>query len=86
MARRRYVLPLLIASAALARAWLGDEAGAYRAFNALVRNARDPGNAGWARQWLALLEQGVAQDRLLAAMREEPFAPPSFRQSFGDAR
>jgi hypothetical protein len=73
-------------AAALAHAWLGDEAGAYRAFNALARNDRDASNAAWAARWLAQLEHGVAQDRLLAAMREEPFAPPSFRLWFGDAR
>jgi hypothetical protein len=73
-------------AAALAQAWLGDEAGAYRAFNTLARNGRDPAGAAWAVQWLQRLDQGVARADLLAAMRDEPFAPPSFRQFFGDAR
>jgi len=34
----------------------------------------------------ARLEQGVARDDLLAALRAEPVAPTGFRQSFGDAR
>ena len=73
-------------AAALAHAWQGDAAGAYRAFNTLARNGHDPHNAAWAVQWLALLEKGVTRDRLLTAMRNEPFAPPSFRQTSGDAR
>lgn len=73
-------------AAALAQAWLGDEAAAYRAFNTLARNVRAQDDAAWARQWLARLDQGVARDDLLAALRAEPVAPPGFRQSFGDAR
>jgi hypothetical protein len=73
-------------AAALAQAWLGDEAAAYRAFNTLARNVRAQDDAAWARQWLARLDRGVARDDLLAALRAEPVAPPSFRQSFGDAR
>ena len=73
-------------AAALAHAWLGDTAGAYQAFNTLARNDNDPHNAAWAVQWLKLLEKGVTRDHLLAAMRNEPPAPPSFRQRFGDAR
>jgi hypothetical protein len=73
-------------AAALAHAWLGDAAGAYQAFNTLARNERDPYSAAWAVQWLKLLEKGVTRDRLLAAMRYEALAPPSFRQTFGDAR
>jgi hypothetical protein len=73
-------------AAALAQAWLGDAAGAYRAFNTLARNERDPQSAAWAARWLERLDKGVERDRLLAAMREEPFAPSSFRLWFGDAR
>ena len=73
-------------AAALAHAWLGDAAGAYQAFNTLARNERDQHNAAWAVQWLKRLEKGVNRDHLMAAMRNEPLAPPSFRQWFGDAR
>ena len=73
-------------AAALAHAWMGDTAGAYQAFNTLARNERDPHNAAWAVKWLKLLETGVTRDHLLAAMRNEPLAPPSFRQWSGDAR
>jgi tetratricopeptide (TPR) repeat protein len=71
--------------AALAHAWLGDAAGAYQAFNTLVRNSGDPASAQWAASWLGLLEKGVTRDHLLTAMRNEPFAPPGFRQMFGSA-
>jgi tetratricopeptide (TPR) repeat protein len=73
-------------SAALAQAWLGDAAGAYRAFNTLARNEGDRDGAAWAVKWLALLEKGVTRDRLLAAMQDEPLAPPSARQSYFDSR
>lgn len=58
-------------AAALAHAWLGDAAGAYQVFNTLARNTQDPGNAAWARAWLARLDKGVPRDALLAAMRAE---------------
>jgi hypothetical protein len=73
-------------AAALAQAWLGDEAGAYRAFNTLARNGYAPRDAAWARQWLERLDTGVPRDDLLAALRAEPDAPRGFRQSSGDAR
>jgi tetratricopeptide (TPR) repeat protein len=66
-------------AAALAYAWLGDAAGAYQAFNTLVRSERDPGSAAWAAAWLARLEKGVPRDALLAAMRSETPASPDFR-------
>jgi len=66
-------------AAALAYAWLGDAAGAYQAFNTLVRSAREPESAAWAAAWLARLEKGVPRDELLAAMRSETPASPDFR-------
>jgi hypothetical protein len=73
-------------AAALAYAWLGDDAGAYRAFNTLARNKIAPDGAAWAVQWLDRLDKGVVRDDLLTAMRSEPLAPQSFRLSFGDLR
>ena len=66
-------------AAALAYAWLGDAAGAYQAFNTLVRNDRDADSAAWAAAWLARLEKGVPRDELLAAMRSETPSSPNFR-------
>ncbi|WP_373991527.1 hypothetical protein [Duganella sp. BuS-21] len=73
-------------AAALAHAWLGDSASAYRAFNTLARNDHDPNSAAWAARWLKLLEKGVTRDHLLAAMRDEPLVSPGFRRTYGDAR
>jgi len=84
--RQGHDVPVFARLAALAYAWLGDSAGAYRAFNTLARNGRDPNNAAWALQWLNRLEKGVEKDELLAAMRNEPFAPPGFRQSVTNSR
>jgi len=84
--RQGHDVVALAREAALAHAWLGDAAGAYQAFNTLARNERDPESVAWAVTWLALLEKGVTQDRLLAAMRDEPFAPRSFRSTSGDNR
>jgi hypothetical protein len=56
---------------ALAYAWLGDAAGAYRVFTTLARNTQELENARWAEAWLARLEKGVPRDELLAAMRKE---------------
>ena len=84
--RQGHDVPVFARSAALAYAWLGDAAGAYRAFNTLVRNGRDPNNAAWAIRWLNRLEKGVKKDELLAAMRSESFAPPGFRYSVTNAR
>lgn len=67
-------------SAALAYAWMGDPAGAFRAFNVLANNARDPAAAGWAKDWLGRLGKGVARHELLAAMRQEPGMQPAFRE------
>jgi tetratricopeptide (TPR) repeat protein len=66
-------------AAALAYAWLGDAAGAYQAFNTLVRSERDPENAAWAAAWLARLDKGVPRDELLAALRGETPSSPNFR-------
>lgn len=71
---------------ALAHAWLGDSAGAYRAFNTLARNDHDQNSSAWAEHWLKLLEKGVTRDYLLAAMRNEPLVQPGFRRTYGDAR
>lgn len=72
--------------AALAYAWLGDAAGAYQAFNTLAKNDRDPYSAAWAVKWLAQLKTGVSRDRLLAAMGDEAFVSPAFRQTVSDLR
>jgi hypothetical protein len=66
-------------AAALAHAWLGDAAGAYRVFTTLARDRRDPESAAWATTWLARLEKGVPRDELLAAMRAEQPKVPGFR-------
>jgi hypothetical protein len=73
-------------AAALAHAWLGDTAGAYRAFNTLVRNERDSGDAAWAARWLVSLERGVTRDALLAAMRAERPTSPAYRLRMVDNR
>lgn len=84
--RRGHDVVAYARAAALAYAWQGDDANAYRAFNTLVRNERAQVDAAWARQWLGLLERGVTQDHLLAAMRREPFATPGFTLRYVDAR
>ncbi|USX11668.1 tetratricopeptide repeat protein [Oxalobacteraceae bacterium OTU3CAMAD1] len=73
-------------AAALAYAWLGDSASAYRALNTLAKNDHDPNSAAWAVQWLKLFEKGVTRDHLLTALRDEPLASPGFRRMYGDAR
>lgn len=84
--RQGHDVPAFARLAALSYAWLGDSAGAYRAFNTLVRNGHDPNSAAWAMQWLSRLEKGVEKDELLAAMRDEPFASPGARQSVTSSR
>lgn len=84
--RQGHDVPAFGRAAALAQAWLGDAAGAYQTFNTLARTEHDAYSARFARKWLALLEKGVARDELLAAMRDDGKAPPSFRQQFGEAR
>lgn len=84
--RQGHDVPAFARLAALAYARLGDAAGAYRAFNTLARNGRDSGNASWAMGWLNRLEKGVEKDELLEAIRNEPFAPPSFRDSVTNGR
>jgi hypothetical protein len=73
-------------AAALAHAWLGDAAGAYRVFNTLARNTRDSGSAAWASAWLARLEQGVPRAELLAALRAERPMATGFRSWMNSGR
>ena len=77
--RHAHEVPVYARSAALAYAWMGDAAGAYRALSILANNQRDPENANWAQAWLGKLSNGVARADLLAAMRKEDGAP-RFRQ------
>ena len=87
MALPRYVFSLLIAIACLPPgAAANDPDKVLVKGKPLARNEGDPDGAAWAVKWLALLEKGVTRDRLLAAMHDEPLAPPSSRQSYCDSR
>jgi hypothetical protein len=78
--RHGHEVPAFSRSAALAFAWMGDAAGAYRAFSILANDQRDEPNAAWAKTWLGKLGSGVPRQELLAAMRSETAAEPVFKE------